>query len=230
MSYLPVGSILDHRNDPNPSNGPHLDVKINRLYGDKGHVNPLTKPGLLKRIRVGDDHKGLDAFPITSGYGPRDTGIQGASKYHKGIDYGIGAGTNIYWQGEGRYSPENTIGAIYTKDEKGNPYEVLLTHTKLGQASGGVTDDGSPSVVHNPDEDGSLSPQGVAKERAQEFITRARTASDVVDGFGNGFDQMKSSALADNLRSAQEAIIQKRMDAGERFGSITVPQPPSNNG
>ena len=150
MTYLPVGSILDHRNDPNPSNGDHLDVKINRLYGDKGHVNPLTKPGLLNRIRFGKDRKGLDAYPITSGYGPRDTGIKGASKYHKGIDYGIPAGTNLFFEGEGRYSPENTIGAIYTKDAKGNPYEVLLTHTKLGQSSGGVTDDGSPAVVHSP--------------------------------------------------------------------------------
>ena len=235
MTYLPVGSILDHRNDPNPSNGDHLDVKINRLYGDKGHVNPLTKPGLLNRIRVGKDRKGLDAYPITSGYGPRDTGIKGASKYHKGIDYGIPAGTNLFFEGEGRYSPENTIGAIYTKDAKGNPYEVLLTHTKLGQSSGGVTDDGSPAVVHSPDEDGSFSPPvtagaGEAKERAQQFITRKRTAGDVVDGFGNGFDQMKSTALADNLQSAQEAIIQKRMDAGESFGSITVPQPQQNNG
>ena len=86
-----------------------------------------------------------------------------------------------------------------------------------------------------PDEDGSFSPPvtagaGEAKERAQQFITRKRTAGDVVDGFGNGFDQMKSTALADNLQSAQEAIIQKRMDAGESFGSITVPQPQQNNG
>lgn len=228
MSYLSVGSVLDHRNDPNPSTGAHLDIKINRRYGDRGHVNPLEKPGLLNRLRVGPERKPLSDYQITSGYGRRKAPTKGASTFHKGIDYGIGAGTNLFWEGEGRYSPENTIGAIYTKDADGNPYEVLLTHTKLGAASGGVTDDGAPSQVHSPDEDGSLTPQVEAKERAQQFITRQRTAGDVVDGFGNGFDQMKSSALADNLRSAQEAIIQKRMDAGESFGSITVPQQQNN--
>ena len=131
MAYIPVGSVIDWRQDPNPTSGNHLDVKINRLYGDRGHINPLTKPELLERIRIGDNRQGLSAFPITSGYGPRNTGIAGASRYHKGIDYGIGAGTQIYWQGEGRYSPENTIGVIYTNDSAGNPYEVLLTHTQL---------------------------------------------------------------------------------------------------
>ena len=230
MTYTPVGSIIDHRKDPNRTTGDHLDVKINRRYGDRGPVDPSSKPGLLKRIRFGDDRHGLDRYPVTSGYQPKGRKLGGVTKPHYGIDYGIAAGTNIYWQGEGRYSPENTIGVVYTKDDKGNPYEVLLTHTKLGQPSGGVTDDGSPSVVHNPDEDGSFTPQVQAKERAQEFISRKRTAGDVVDGFGNGFDQMKSTALADNLRSAQEAIIQKRMDAGESFGSISVPKPQNNNG
>lgn len=135
MAYIPVGSIIDHKQDPNPTNGPHLDIKINRLYGDRGHINPLDKPELLSRIKIGDNRQGLAAFPITSGYGPRNTGIPGASTYHKGIDYGISAGNQIYWEGEGRYNPENTIGVIYTNDSAGNPYEVLLTHTQLQGAT-----------------------------------------------------------------------------------------------
>ena len=138
MSYLSVGKVIPWTADPNPTSGDHLDVKINRLYGDRGHVNPLLKPELLERIRIGDNYSGLSSFPITSGYGPRDTGIKGASKYHKGIDYGIPSGTQIYWQGEGRYSPENTIGVIYTNDSAGNPYEILLTHTQLQGATGGA--------------------------------------------------------------------------------------------
>ena len=174
----------------------------------------------LRRGRI--DITDFSAYQITSGYGKRKAPTKGASTFHKGIDYGIGAGTNLFWQGHDTYSPENTVGVIYTKDDNTILFLWWLTHTKLGQASGGVTDDGSPSVVHNPDDDGSF---GQAKERAQEYITRKRTAGDVVDGFGNGFDQMQSTALADNLRSAQEAIVQKRMDAGESFGSITVPKP-----
>ena len=181
-----------------------------------------------------DDRHGLDAIPGDQrlwqrAKAPTKLGGVTTAALRASTTASLLAPTSTL-QGEGRYSPENTIGVIYTKDADGNPYEVLLTHTKLGQASGGVTDDGSPSVVHNPDEDGSFTPQVQAKERAQEFISRKRTAGDVVDGFGNGFDQMKSTALADNLRSAQEAIIQKRMDAGESFGSISVPKPQNNNG
>ena len=239
MSYLPVGSILDHRNDPNrTSTGPHLDIKFKRGYGDQRAMSiPLSsKPGLAQAaMRVGPmSAKALIAYQITSGYGNAQRHRPNlAHRNHFALRASTTASVlapTCSLQGEGRYSPENTVGVIYTKDADGNPYEVELTHTKLGQASGGVTDDGSPSVVHNPDEDGSFTPQVQAKERAQEFISRKRTAGDVVDGFGNGFDQMKSTALADNLRSAQEAIIQKRMDAGESFGSISVPKPQNNNG
>ena len=44
------------------------------------------------------------------------------------------------------------------------------------------------------------------------------TAQEVVAGFGNDFGSMKSTRLSDALRGAQVGIIQKRMDAGERFG------------
>ena len=88
----------------------------------------------------------------------------------------------------------------------------------------GVTDDGAPAPASavNPD-------HAEAHDRAQQYITRARTAGEVVEGLGNDFGQMKSQALGDHLRSAQEAIIQKRMDAGESFGSIQVPQQPKQN-
>ena len=50
-----------------------------------------------------------------------------------------------------------------------------------------------------------------------------RTETQVVEGFGNKFGEMKSSRLADALKGAQTSIIQKRMDAGENFG-YTVPE------
>ena len=178
---ISVGTILDHTVDPNPSNGPHLDVKINRLYGDKGHVNPLHKPGLLKNIKVGKDRRPLSDFPITSGFGPRDTGIPGASRFHKGIDYGIAAGTPVFWSGQGRYSPENTIGVIYTNDEDGNPYEVLLTHTQLAGATGPapamqVSDTSPPpanDTVVTPE-----TPQQQAVERVTNYKEMSKQALD----------------------------------------------------
>lgn len=183
---IPVGSILDYTVDPNPSNGPHLDVKINRLYGDKGHVNPLTKPGLLKNIQVGKDRRPLSEFPITSGYGPRDTGIPGASRYHKGIDYGIDTGTELYWAGSGRYSPENTIGVIYTNDEAGNPYEVLLTHTQLAGAA-------APTPPAQPVEP-VLQPSDDPAPQSNDTVMRNVSAQEAVERALN-YKEMSKQAL-----------------------------------
>ena len=170
---IPVGSIIDYTIDPNPTGGNHLDVKINRLYGDKGHVNPLTKPGLLKNIRVGKDRRPLSDYPITSGYGPRNTGIPGASRFHKGIDYGIDAGTQLFWSGSGRYNPENTIGVIYTNDEAGNPYEVLLTHTQLAGAYSPTSQSPAPAMQVSDDPAPQSNGTVVRSESAQEAVERA---------------------------------------------------------
>ena len=170
MSGIPVGRIIDHRKDPNRTTGDHLDVKINRLYGDKGPVDPSSKPGLLKRIRFGDDRHGLDQYPVTSGYQPEGRTLDGVTKPHYGIDYGIGAGPQIYWEGEGRYSPETTIGVVYTNDDAGNPYEVLLTHTELGSANQVDGTGPAPSLPASAES----TPDPVvgaadAKERAQNY-------------------------------------------------------------
>ena len=64
-------------------------------------------------------------------------------------------------------------------------------------------------------------PKADAKERATKFITRNKTAGEAVEGFGNEFAKMESKRLGDALAGAQESIIQKRMDAGENFGTVT---------
>ena len=61
-----------------------------------------------------------------------------------------------------------------------------------------------------------------AVERVKKFKQVAREAKDVVDGFGNDFDSMKSSRLAEALRGAQTDIIKKRMKNGETFGTKQV--------
>ena len=133
MSYLSVGSIIDPSRDPNPSSGPHLDVRIIPLYGEnKGQrVDPSTKQHILDRIYVGegDNRRGLSSYTLTSGYGPRDTGIPGASKFHKGHDYGIDIGQQIsVLDGEGFFS-QNGVGVASIKDADGNPYEIEFYHT-----------------------------------------------------------------------------------------------------
>ena len=63
-----------------------------------------------------------------------------------------------------------------------------------------------------------------AKERAIKFVTRNKTAGESVKDFGNEFAKMESKRLGDALAGAQESIIQRRMDAGETFGTITEQQ------
>ena len=219
---LKVGSILDYRNDPNPSSGDHLDIKILRKYGKGGHVDPSTKQGLLSRFKFGNADTGfktLADYTMTSGYGPRDTGIPGASKFHKGLDYGIGAGTQIHYDGEGKYWSENGIGIISVTDDAGNPYEIELTHTAVGDPSEGLNPGNTPT-------DGDASndnPTHVkAKEKATAWATRAKSAEEVVAGFGNDFGSMKSKGLGSKLQSVQEGIVQKRMDANPtaNFGTV----------
>lgn len=211
-----AGSIIDYRNDPNPTSGDHLDIKILRKYGDGGHVDPSTKQGLLDRFRFGSADNGfktLADYSMTSGYGPRDTGIPGASKFHKGLDYGIGAGTQINYEGEGKYWSENGIGILSVKDANGNPYEIELTHTAVG-------DPFDAAGVQSPPTTTTTDNKSQAKEKAQAWKTREMTASEAVDALGNDFGSMKSSRLGAALSGAQENIYQKRADRGMSLGTL----------
>ena len=51
----------------------------------------------------------------------------------------------------------------------------------------------------------------------QEF--KDKYAAKVVEGFGNNFDEMKSSRLGDALKGAQEKIVKQRIDNGD----ISIP-------
>ena len=75
---------------------------------------------------------------MTSGFGPRDTGIPGASKYHKGHDYAIASGNNIYVQGGTGYFSKNGVGVANISDAEGNPYELEFFHTNVGENTEGL--------------------------------------------------------------------------------------------
>ena len=82
-------------------------------------------------------------------------------------------------------------------------------------------DEGATALQPSQPEDKS---KAEAKERAIKFVTRDKTAGEAVKDFGNDFAKMKSKRLGDALAGAQEAILQKRMDGGETFGTITEQQ------
>jgi len=132
-----AGTVAKAGEDILPSTGPHLDV---RVLKDGQYINPATWRSGLQRLKVGQSKTPLytqkdgqfkESFPITSGYGFRTAPTKGASTDHKGIDYGIAGGEQLFWEGPGTFKPGKGYGSIMTPEG----YEVRLLHTKGGQES-----------------------------------------------------------------------------------------------
>jgi hypothetical protein len=140
-STTSVGQVISPSEDIFPSTGAHLDV---RVLKDGKYIDPGTIRSLLTRLKVGKEQKPLwqqvgqewkPSYAITSGYGKREAPTKGASTFHLGQDYGIGAGTPLAWEGPGEYIPGRGYSTIKTSDPQGQPYEVRLLHTKPGKAA-----------------------------------------------------------------------------------------------
>lgn len=136
-----VGQVIDPKEDIFPTTGAHLDV---RVLKDGKYINPATIRSLLARLKVGKEQKPLwqqigeewkPGFTITSPYGKRAAPTKGASTFHLGKDFAIGAGTPLAWEGPGEYIPGRGYSTIKTTDPQGTPYEVRLLHTKPGKAA-----------------------------------------------------------------------------------------------
>ncbi len=177
-NYLSVGSVIDHRRDSMPSSGDHLDVRIIPQYGDqKGvHIDPSTRQNLLNKIRIGSDKKPLGSFTMTSGFGPRDTGIPGASKFHKGLDYAIGSGNEIFLEGGSGYFSQNGVGVASVFDDSGNPYEIEFYHTDVAPSTM------KPTAMPS----GGNSPQASAKAKAKAYKDMSASEMD------SAYDAMRS--------------------------------------
>ncbi len=139
QDYLDVGRIATTAEDIYPTTGAHLDV---RVLKDGQYIDPGTIRSLLTRLKVDKDRKALwqqqgeqwnPAYPITSGYGKRVAPTKGASTFHLGHDYGIGAGVPLAWEGPGTFTPGRGYGSIKTTDVQGTPYEIRLLHTVGGK-------------------------------------------------------------------------------------------------
>ena len=137
MTYLPVGSIIDPSIDRFATSAAHGDFRIIPMYGEQRgqHIDPATRPELLGRIFAGDgeNRQPITSYPMTSGYGPRNLDIPGASKFHKGMDYAIPMGTPLYVEGAKEYFSQNGVGVVKLNDAQGRPYEIELFHTKVGE-------------------------------------------------------------------------------------------------
>ena len=136
-SIIYAGQVTPSGKDVLPTTGPHLDV---RVLKDGQYIDPATWRSGLQRLKIGKDRKALygqkdgqwsTPFEISSGYGPRKSPVAGASTDHKGIDYRIGGGEQLYWEGPGTFKPGKGYGSIMTPEG----YEVRLLHTQGGKES-----------------------------------------------------------------------------------------------
>lgn len=128
---LKVGRVADPKEDVFPTTGAHLDVRV--VKPDGQYVNPETARSLLQGLVVGGkplfQQQGGDwvaSHPITSRFGPRSAPVAGASTYHRGVDFGVGAHTPLEWRGGGRYEFADGYGVITTPDN----YQIKLLHTR----------------------------------------------------------------------------------------------------
>jgi murein DD-endopeptidase MepM/ murein hydrolase activator NlpD len=134
------------------SSGPHLHSYILNLETNQ-YEDPGAHLSKFLGVRVGpnrvpkyiaDEKGGLQLNPaagltMTSGFGPRNTGIPGASTYHRGRDYAGAEGTEIFVEGDIKFKPrpnEGGYGNLATWTTGDGKYELGYGHMKtLGEAA-----------------------------------------------------------------------------------------------
>ena len=134
------------------SEGPHLHTYVKNLetgeYEDPGihrskFLNVRIGPNRVPKY-IQDKAGGLILNPaagltMTSPYGGRNTGIPGASTFHRGRDYAGKEGTEIYVEGDIKFTPRPNMGGygnLATWTTPDNKYELGYGHMKtLGEAT-----------------------------------------------------------------------------------------------
>lgn len=134
------------------SSGPHLHGYVKNLLTGE-YENPEYHKGKFLGVRVGANRvpkylqgkngeitlNPVAGLTITSGFGPRNTGIPGASTNHRGLDFGGAEGTEIFVEGDVKFTPHRNAGGygnLATWKTGDNKYELGYGHMKnLGEAT-----------------------------------------------------------------------------------------------
>ena len=134
------------------SSGPHLHGYVKNLLTGE-YENPEYHKSKYLGVRVGPNRvpkylQGKNGeitlnpaagLTITSKFGPRNTGIPGASTNHRGVDFGGAEGTEIFVEGDVRFTPYKNAGGygnLATWTTRDNKYELGYGHMKnLGEAT-----------------------------------------------------------------------------------------------
>jgi len=222
-----------------------FDAKANRYKQDGRNIvfsnqgvhglvyNPdaplADKISQLKKADAAHSHSVHKDFYSFDYYAPIGTDLwdksaEGAPIYVAGIQGQKAEGhQGGGWGNSGLVIGKN--GQVLMKSGHGDINQAVFKGGTFGAAPGSttVTNTGVAATMDDP-----------ATAIQKELATRKKTAKEVVDGLGNNFGSMKSQRLGAALQGAQESIIQKRLDNGENFGTITeeitVPRSTNNNG
>jgi hypothetical protein len=209
---IPAGTIVDPRQDRFATSGAHLDLRIIPQFGpQKGkRINPETARSVLQNVLIGPNKTPVVQqvgdqwrwnFPITSKFGPRNTGIPGASTYHEGIDIAhpsITPGTPIAYKGYGTYQPDRGFGTIRTTDPQGNRYDIQLLHTKPG-ARAAVGSNIAPNAPQL-----SLAPGTQPPQANQQQDTRT---SDILSAFLYGTEYQKGQKQQEARPGLRDQLV-----------------------
>ena len=201
-STLDVGYVSPAGQDVLPTTGPHLDVRVSK---DGKYIDPGTIRSLLTRLKVGKERKALwqqqgeqwtPGFSITSGYGPREAPVAGASTFHPAHDYGVAGGTPLSWEGPGTFIPGKGYGTIKTTDTQGTPYEIRLLHTK-----GGKPAETTDQIAAQPDQQKVQTPAG----NTYIYVLGKQKNEDTPEDFLSSYIQNALSGGASEIKSAINA-------------------------
>ena len=134
------------------SSGPHLHEYVKNLVTGE-YENPEYHRTKFLGVRVGPNRvpkylQGKNGeltlnpaagLTVTSKFGPRNTGIPGASTYHRGRDLAGAEGTEIFVEGNVKFTPRKDAGGygnLATWTTGDNKYELGYGHMKtLGEAT-----------------------------------------------------------------------------------------------
>ena len=134
------------------SSGPHLHAYVKNLLTGE-YENPEYHKSKYLGVRVGPNRvpkylQGKNGeitlnpaagLTITSKFCPRNTGIPGASTDHRGVDFGGAEGTEIFVEGDVKFTPYKNAGGygnLATWTTGDNKYELGYGHMKnLGEAT-----------------------------------------------------------------------------------------------
>ena len=188
------------------------------------NATPEERSALLSRAASAhaprEGYLSFDYYAPTTGKSRFDASAEGAPIFVAGasglkIEGGSGGGYGNY----AAVIDEN--GNVISKSGHGDNRQTAFAGGVLGGGSGSSVAAGGGNVDVTDASGQTIStPQQEAVERVQQY--KANTATDVVKGFDNDFESMKSDRLAKALAGAQVGIVQQRMDNGESFGGKMV--------